>query len=427
MTNLPAGWIVDHGHLKAGRVDVGDIVGEFGTPLYLYNGEIVAARGSAIRAAFPGFQVFYAMKANPNPNLCSLVAGLGFKVGVSSIGELDSALAAGFASDATAFVGPSKSRAHLADAVDRGLGTTILESVRELHDLELIGAARNTTLNATLRINTRYRPPVAGELMGGTPSQFGIDEDLVATQVSRVPHPHVSIQGIHAFVASQVLDPDFLTNHVRRTANLAIELSRNLDFDLRSINFGGGFGVPYGPSDHPLDLASLGDRIASVLDSAFPETAHRPEFQLEVGRHLVAEAGVFFTEVVDVKQSRGRTFVVTNSGISGFSRPAMPWAQQHPCSILGKFGNRPTGSYTVVGPTCMPSDVLCSDAELPDPTPGDIIVLHNAGAYGYTMSLLLWGSHRMPAEVLYDGERVSLTETRISAHEGRVRLVGTPV
>ena len=102
-----------------------------------------------------------------------------------------------------------------------------------------------------------------------------------------------------------------------------------------------------------------------------------------------------------MKESKGKNYVITNSGINGFARPAMPWANPHRCEIVSKIGKPATGTYTVVGPLCLPSDVLAHEVALPDPKPGDIIAFRDVGAYGYTMSPLLFLSHATPLEVLY--------------------------
>ncbi len=397
------GWEVDRNEMVVGGEAVADIARRYGTPLYLYDTAIIHQRALTLRKAFPDFTVLYSIKSNPNRHLCEILAGLGFGAGVSSVAEIELALACGFPAEKLGYVGPAKSYRDLALAADANVGMIYAESRIELGRLEAIARERGAPLSIAIRINTRHRPSSAGELMAGVPSPFGIDEESVHDVVAAIDPRWLKLVGIHTFVASQVLDADSLVLHFERVARLAATMSDEFGLELTTVNFGGGFGVAYSPSERLLDIERLGRRVASELVGSLDTIQPRPQLYLEVGRYLVAEAGLFLAEVVDVKQSRGTTFVVTDSGISGFARPAMPWAQAHPCSIVSKMGGRrSTDTCKVVGPSCMPGDVLCDSAELPAPSPGDIVAIHNAGAYGLTMSMLAWGSFRPPIEVIVD-------------------------
>lgn len=125
---------------------------------------------------------------------------------------------------------------------------------------------------------------------------------------------------------------------------------------------------------------------------------------------------IFLVEILDVKTSKGKNYVVANSGINGFARPAMPWANRHRCEIVSKIGEPATGLYTVTGPLCLPSDVLAIDVELPAPKPGDIIAFYGAGAYGYTMSPQLFLSQKTPIEVLYFQNDFHVIRERLDIH-----------
>lgn len=251
--------------------------------------------------------------------------------------------------------------------------------------------------------------------MAGVPSQFGIDEESVDAVIPAIDREWLELCGVHTFVASQVMDARSLLLHFETVTALATHIASAYRLNLQVVNFGGGFGIPYSRAERLLDVERLGKRIWTHMPPPWRRGFAKPRLCLEVGRFLVGEAGLFLTRVVDVKRSRGTTFVVTESGISGFARPAMAWAQQHPCSLLGKATKRKTEPCTVVGPSCMPSDVLCENVDLPIPKDGDVVVMHNAGAYGMTMSMLDWGSFDAPREVLCDGAECHVTPRREQA------------
>jgi diaminopimelate decarboxylase len=414
--NKQTDWHWSGSDLVLGERLVSSLVEEYGTPLYLYDGRIALNKLMQIQEAFPDFDVLYSLKANPNLELSRIMADVGIGADVASLHELSVALDAGFAPHSITFGGPGKTYSELKETIQNKVRIIDSESETELRLLEELARINNIEINIILRVNTVNRPSEAGEFMAGIPSQFGIDEEKIFDLPSRFEPKYLRYQGIHVHVASQVLDENALFQHYHKTTQLAQELAVALNFDLNEINFGGGLGVPYNDRESPLDLLSLGQNTQRMLSDTFPTSVPKPRFQLELGRYLLAECGVFLTRIIDVKNSRGVNFVITDTGINGFSRPAMPWAQQHPCTIISK-GNEPsTGLFRVVGRSNLPSDVLCKDVNLPNPEPGDILAVHNAGAYGLTMSMVMWSSHTIPKEVIFFDGHYSLAKSIIDSH-----------
>jgi len=257
-----------------------------------------------------------------------------------------------------------------------------------------------TNPRVLLRINTKETQPEAKEVMVGGPSKFGFDEERVCDEVASVRLEHTRIAGIQVYSASQVLDRDWLATHIGYVMRLAGQLSRDIGFKLETVDFGGGFGVPQQDRDHELDLAGLAGAIARPL-AAF--RAEHPQCRLvfESGRFLVAEAGVFVTRVVRVKESRGRVIAICDGGMNSFARPVF-MRIQHPARLLNRLDECATANLDICGPICTPLDCIARDAYLPMPEPGDLIGLLNAGAYGYSMSLLDFMSRGRPTELLAD-------------------------
>lgn len=388
-----------------------DIARTIGTPLYVYDGSIILERLEKLRRAFSGFEILYSLKANPNPAVGQILAESNLGVCVSSIQELDFALIAKFLPSNITFGGPGKTLKDLETAIIANVGIIDIESEQELKITEILGKSLKRKIKVTIRINPRQGTEYAGEIMSGIPSKYGFDEEELIERLKGIKYKYLEIMGIHAHLGSQILDYSSILNHYKNIAIFSKKVSSELNFELKIINFGGGLGVPYSIDQAPLNLDFLGRSVKITLDSIFPD--QKPLFFIEPGRYLVAESGIFLTTIVDKKKSRGVNFLITDSGISGFARAAMPWAQQHICSILTKSKLPRIGIYKIVGRSCLLSDVLCEEAKLPDPDIGDIIAVNNAGAYGYTMSMLYWASLTMPAEVMLYNEKYRIIRDRL--------------
>jgi diaminopimelate decarboxylase len=241
-------------------------------------------------------------------------------------------------------------------------------------------------------------------MMVGGPGKFGLDEETVVEEVRGARLKKARVTGIHVYSASQVLDSGFLATHLEYVSELALRLADEIGFDLRCVDFGGGFGVPYREDETELDLEPIADaagRVRCALERS------RPGCRLifEVGRFLVAEAGVFVTTALRVKHSRGKHFVITDGGMNHFTRPVLIRIN-HPVRLLNKITSRRDTECSVGGPICTPLDIIGRNVMLPSPERGDIVAVFCAGAYGYTMSMINFMSLGWPAELLADGGRV---------------------
>lgn len=401
---------IDEMYLKDGAFRLGgagldDILASRPTPLYAYSGEAIAAAFGDVRRRFPGFDIIYSFKANPALAICAGLRSLGAGADVSSMGELLTALRAGYRPEDIFFVGPAKTEAELAFAVETGVYAIIVESLRELRLVDRMAFERGTRQRVLLRINTSEAPSSL-EVMVGGPSKFGFDEEKVCEEVRALDVGSVEISGIQVYSASQVLDADFICRHMEHVLTLALHLSDEIGFPLSCIDFGGGFGVPYGEDEEYLDLERISQKARSLVE----EHAGRLKgcrLVFELGRFLVARAGVFLTRVLDVKESRGKLFILTDGGMNTFSRPVF-MGVKHPVRVVSRMGEAAEQEYNVCGPICTPIDCIGKEVMLPRVEAGDVIGFFNAGAYGYTMSLLNFMSLGWPAEVMVENGRVNI-------------------
>jgi diaminopimelate decarboxylase len=398
--------------VEAGRVaghEGAELAGRFGTPLYVYDFDVVEARVQSLRAVLPpSFQLAYAAKANPAARVLELMRGIGLGLDIASGGELRAARRAGFDPARIIFTGPGKTDAELAAAVDAGLRAITVESAGELARLERIAQSSERRVPILLRVAVRGDGEETPILAGGW-RKFGIDPDELETVARTACASHwLDLLGLHAFGASNVRQADAIVAHVAWIVEMSHALARRVGFRLRLVDAGGGLGIPYADADRPLDLDRLGARLAVLAAgwSGDPDLAELPVL-LEPGRYLVGPAGVLVARVLDVKRVGGRTVAILDAGMHSAMRPALVGAG-HRLRLLADTG-RPAdedGGVLVAGPLCTGLDVFPGGLDRV-PEVGDLVAILDLGAYGYTESMPLFLSHPPSAQVAVRRGRVS--------------------
>ena len=387
MGPIPAGFEADaSGRLLIGGVDAEALVSLAGsTPLFVYDQARIAAQVARFRAAFPGTALHYAVKANHYAPLLIEIARLVDGFDVASAGELERVEGLGLP---VSFAGPGKRDAELEAAI-RGGVTLNLESEGEAERVLAIGERLGVALKVAVRVNPPFGLKGAGMKMGGLGSQFGIDHDRVPALVREIIAAGAEWQGLHIFAGSQALHAEALIELQRETVALAASIAGEAGQAPRHVNLGGGFGIPYFAKDEPLDVEAVGAALAKTLADR-PKILEQTEFAIELGRWLVGEAGVYLTRIVDKKQSRGRTFLVTDGGLHHMLAASGNFGQllrrNYPVAIAGRFGAEADEEATVVGCLCTPLDLLADEAMLPRAEVGDLVAVFCAGAYGLSAS-----------------------------------------
>ncbi|HZC19388.1 MAG TPA: alanine racemase, partial [Rubrobacteraceae bacterium] len=250
-------------------VPISRIAQEYGTPFYLYDGEMIVERVRRVRAALGGeVEVTYSVKANPNLVVCQLIARERLTgAEVASSGELVVARAAGFAAGDIVFAGPAKTDEELRMAVDEGIFAVNVESLNEIDRLVGVAKERGKKIGVGLRINPAAQLMGSQMRMGGTVGQFGLDEADLPEAVQRtLAHPgHLVLRGIHIYTATQVFDVDALLEHCRNIFEVALQTADLAGEPLEMIDFGGGFGVPYFENMVEFDLDRFGEGFRELL------------------------------------------------------------------------------------------------------------------------------------------------------------------
>jgi diaminopimelate decarboxylase len=399
---IPEGYQADgQGRLLIGGRAADDLVTEAGrTPLFVYDAARIAAQVARFRAAFPSeLALHYAVKANPYGPLLQAIAGLVDGFDVASSGELGRVAHLGLP---ISFAGPGKRDQELETATRAGV-TINLESEGEAERAIAISTREGLTAKLAVRVNPPFGLKGSGQKMGGLPSQFGVDHGRAPALIRRIVEAGAEWQGLHIFAGSQALHADALIELQRDTVALAASIAEEAGQAPPHVNLGGGFGIPYFAKDQLLDVEAVGTALAKTLAER-PKILADTKFAIELGRWLVGEAGVYVTRIIDRKESRGRTFLVTDGGLHHQLAASGNFGQllrrNYPVAIATRFGAPAEEEATVTGCLCTPLDLLADEAMLPRAEVGDLVAIFCAGAYGLTASPTAFLSQPMARETL---------------------------
>ena len=375
-----------------------------GTPLFVYDLGLVAARIARFRTLFRHVGLHYAVKANPYEPLLGFIAKRVDGLDVASAGEMALALAAGGRD--ISFAGPGKRDAELAAAIAAGV-TLNVESEGEAERALSIARAAGRTPRLAVRVNPDFDIRGSGMRMGGGAKPFGVDAERVPALVRRLIGAGADWRGFHIFAGSQALCADALIEAQRATLDLAARLAGEAGASPPRVNLGGGFGIPYTAADTPLDL----DPVAGALEQALAARAailRDTAFAIELGRWLVGEAGVYLTRIVDRKLSHGTTFLIVDGGMHHQLAASGNFGQvvrrNFPVAIASRFGAPAEEEVSIVGCLCTPLDRLADAIAAPRAEVGDLVAVFAAGAYGRTASPEAFLGHPPAREIAVGGD-----------------------
>lgn len=400
MTQFP----VEAGELVVGGMRLTQLAERVGrTPFYVYERRAIDARVEALRAALPAeISIHYAVKANPMPALVAHMARRVNGLDVASVGELRVALDSGMDPAEISFAGPGKTEAELAEAVASGILINV-ESFREIRLLPAISSRLARAARVAIRVNPDFELKSSGMKMGGGPKQFGIDAEQIPEALREIARAGLGFEGFHIFSGSQNLRAEAICEAQTRAFDLALRLAADAPSPVLVLNLGGGFGIPYFPGEAALELGPIGANLAGIVRSA-RERLPKAKLVVELGRHLVGEAGLYVCRVLDRKVSRGEVFLVTDGGLHHHLAASGNFGQvirkNYPVTIGNRMASPATETASVVGPLCTPLDILADRMPLPVAKEGDLVVVYQSGAYGFTASPLRFLGHPEPVEVL---------------------------
>ncbi len=368
-----------------------DLAGH-GTPVYVFDGAVAQGRARMLSEALEGTAaVRFAAKANRTPAVLEALGPAVDGLDVTSLGELEGALGAGFSGARIGVSGPAKDAALLARAAEVG-ATIAVGSVGEGERLSRIAPGAEILV----RINPRERIHAFRTMTGGGTTPFGIPEEEAVAAITRLVAAGLRPIGVHVHRGSQCTSVSALDRHVVAVLDLADRLADQLD--LRMVNLGGGLGVARG--DMPvLNAQSFGRRTARLL-RIFGKAHPEAEFVVEPGRWIAAPAGLLLLRVIDVRDVRGTRFVVVDGGVDAFlfAVDAFRAGPPFPMANLTR-PSAPQEEVTLVGPACTTMDQICTTS-LPRPEEGDLLTIQQAGAYAAGASVAGFLGRATPATVV---------------------------
>lgn len=387
----------DHHHIMQYSLSpeqLRSIAETFGTPLYVYHAEKIREQYEKLHQAFTGCNArfFYACKALTNINIIHYVDSIGCSIDCSSINEVKLALYAGVKPGNILYTSNGIDFEEIAAAVEAGVHVNI----DSLSNLEKFGQHYGRKNGKGYPVGIRVRPNIMGGgnlkiSTGHDRSKFGIPVTQLNEILELVNRHDIFIRTLHLHTGSDIADAEIFVKGFEVLFDLIPQFP-----DLEVIDLGGGFKVPYKPGDKTVDL----DKLAKKIVSSFEEhrlPGQKPlEIWFEPGKFLVSECGYLITKVNVIKDNGDQVFVAVNSGLNHLIRPMMYDAYHHIENISNPHGQHRV--YQVTGYICE-TDNFATDRELPEVREGDLLVLYNAGAYGFEMSSH-YNSRYKPAEVL---------------------------
>ena len=395
---------VENGQLMLGKMPLTQLAERIGqTPFYAYDRQALTNRVNMLRQSMPDtLKIHYAMKANPMPAVVQHMATLVDGFDLASAGEMKVALDTPMPAEHISFAGPGKRPNELRQAIASGV-TINIESPNELETIAQQCSLLGLNAKVAVRINPAFELKASGMKMGGGPKQFGIDEEQVPSALQRIKELDLNFQGFHIYSGSQNLKAESIIEAQQKSLQLAVQLSEYCPSPIHKLNIGGGFGIPYFPGDTPLAIQQIGEALSTQMAltrQSLPET----DVIIELGRYLVGEAGIYVTRVLDKKISRGQTFLVVDGGLHHHLAASGNFGQvirkNYPVAIGNKMNAEDLETVNIVGPLCTPLDILADKMTLAKTEIGDLVVIYQSGAYGYTASPSKFLSQPDAVEVL---------------------------
>ena len=371
-------------------VALSSLAEQFGTPLYIYDGAKIVSQVKTLQEAFASvpLKIKYATKALSNINVLKLIRKAGAGIDAVSIEEAKLGLLAGFNANEIMYTPSGVDFSEIQEAVDMG----IMINLDSLPLMERFGQAFGGTLEACIRINPHIM--AGGNLkisVGHKESKFGISIEQLPEILELVEKFRLNSVGLHIHTGSDILDAEVFL----RGGNVLFEAAMEFP-NLKFLDFGGGFKVAYKPQDVATDVMEVGRAVGSAFQEFCKKYGRQLELWLEPGKFLVSEAGYLLVKSTVVKPTPSVTFVGIDSGLNHLIRPMMYDAYHSVYNLSNPEGKKE--KYNVVGYICE-TDTIASHRELNEVKEGDLLVIKNAGAYGYSMSSN-YNSRLRPAEVL---------------------------
>ena len=409
-----------NGSLHCEGISIADLANQYGTPLYVYSSETFRDRYTRLDGAFSSInhEVAYAVKANSNLSILSLLAKMGSGFDIVSGGELFRVIKAGGDPGKCTFAGVGKTREEIEYALQQGIYSINVESEEEAFFINQVASELNLVAQIAFRVNPNVDAKTHKYISTGkSENKFGIDFEFILDAYERASSlPHLKLKGLQMHIGSQLTSVSPFVEAVEKVTPLAADLKNKYDIEFFSI--GGGIGIVYEEAlasgseswwtKQPDETRPLTPEqySSAIIPSLAPLGL---KILLEPGRFIAGNAGVLVTKCLYEKKGSTKTFKIVDSGMHHLIRPALYEGFHEIVPVAEPKGA--VESVDVVGPICESGDFFCQNREVPTFAPGEFIALMSAGAYGMVMATT-YNSHPLPAEILVDRNQARIARKR---------------
>ena len=388
--------VSSNGHLLIDGADTVSLAKEFGTPLYVLSEDRIRENcrkyTKAFRECFPeGSMLLYAGKALCFRGIYPIIGSEGFGADVVSAGEIFTALSAGFPAEKLYFHGTNKTDEEIRFALDRHVGTFVVDNFAELEALNAEAERRGIVQDILLRVTVGIDPHTLAAInTGKVDSQFGTPiETGAAIKIleKALSMQHLNVRGFHSHIGSMIFEADPFLDQIDILLDFSAAAKAKLQYVPEILNLGGGFGVPYVESDPKVDIEENIRKIALHLDAGLEKYALPPiRILMEPGRSIVADAGVTLYTAGGLKTIEGyRSYVTVDGGMTDNPRYAL-YKSAYTVLSAARMNEPADFCCTLAGRCCESGDRIAEDIFLPKPSRGDVLAVLTTGAYNYSMS-----------------------------------------
>ncbi|MBE0597535.1 MAG: diaminopimelate decarboxylase [Desulfuromonadales bacterium] len=370
------------------------IAAHFGTPFHIYDEAGIRATGRELQQTFAGiagFREYFAVKALPNLRILELMRDLGFGFDCSSIPELVMSRSIGARGDDIMFTSNNTSPEEFLAAEAEG------GCILNLDDISLIAKVPRFPETICFRYNPG--PRRTGNVIIGHPEEakYGVTHEQVVEAYRLAKARGAKRFGLHTMVASNERDYTYIVQTAVMLLEVVEMVQQELDIRFDFVNIGGGLGIPYRPTDEPLNLAAIGREVTALFTQFRQKHGYAPRMLMESGRYITGPHGALVTTAINHKDIY-RKYIGVDACMSSLMRPALYGAYHH-ISVVGKEHLPKSEVYDVAGSLCENNDKFAVQRELPPIAEGDLLVLHDTGAHGHAMGFQYNGRLR-PKELL---------------------------
>ena len=415
---------IENDVISIGDISVAEIAETYGTPTYVYDENRIRDNYRRALAAFkeyyPDFRFFYAVKACNNPAIVSILKSEGAGIDAASVNEILLAEKVGLGGEDVMFSGNFLSD----DDIAIGLKSGVIFNLDDPSILPRV-LKQGTPEILSFRVNPGYGKSNVGDFVtnAGPEAKFGVHPDQVMGAFKAAKDAGIKRFGAHMMPGSCITDPEYFSFITKLLMDIIGTAAKELAIDFEFIDLGGGLGIPYKHDEEGLNISEAAKLVAETFTSKIEEYGLKPpRLMMEPARYFVGDAGYIVGKVHSIKDSY-KKIVGTDIGMNTLARPAMYGSYHH--IYVDRKESESQAKVGLCGQLCENTDFWVRERELPaNIAEGDLVVVENAGAYGYAMSYQYNGRLR-PAEVLVNGDKHALIRER-EGFEDMIRTTSVP-